>query len=519
MTVPSPRKWGTLVIACLAMLLLAIDLTVLHQAAPKLVEEMRPSAPQFLWIVDVYGFALAGLLVTMGNVGDRIGRRRLLLVGMTAFGAASALTAYAPTPEWLIAARALLGVAGATIMPSTLSMIRNVFTDPRERTAAVGVWSSVSALGFALGPVVGGALLNSFWWGSVFLVNVPVAVLIVVVGSVVLPESRNPRPGRLDLVSVPLSVVGVVAAVYALKSAAHDGVAGAGVWVAAATGLVSLVLFTRRQTRLAEPLIDVRLFGHRAFSGAVGANVVCIFSMLAASLAFAQYFQLVLGWSPLMSGLAGLPGGLGAAAGGALAAPLVTAIGRARVVALGLGLSAAGFVLYGQVDMATGYAYMVTAMIVASMGTGFTFAVTNDTILASVPRERAGAASAIAETAQEMGGALGIAVLGSVLNGAYRNNLRLPAEVPADAADQIRESLGGALETAAALPARLAETVAETARQTFVDSMQMTVMTGAVLLALLAVAAPAALRGVPKVIAEVDLDDQGRAQDGPVAAR
>ncbi|MDP9863956.1 MULTISPECIES: MFS transporter [Streptosporangium] len=519
MASPSPRKWGTLAIACLAVSLLAVDLTVLHQAAPKLVEAMRPSAPQFLWIVDVYGFALAGLLVTMGNLGDRIGRKRLLLVGMTAFGTASALTAYAPTPESLIAARALLGAAGATIMPSTLSMIRNVFTDPRERTTAIGIWSSVSALGFALGPMVGGALLNSFWWGSVFLVNVPVAALIVIVGSVVLPESRDPGPGRIDLVSVPLSAAGVVGVVYALKTAVHDGLAEPGVWVAAAVGIVSLVLFTRRQTRLAEPLIDVRLFRHRAFSAAVGANVVCIFSMLAASLAFAQYFQLVLGWSPLMSGLAGLPGGLGAAVGGALAGPLVTVLGRARVVSLGLALTAAGFFLYGRLDVDTVYAYMVTAMIVASVGTGFTFAVTNDTILASVPKERAGAASAIAETGQEMGGALGIAVLGSVLTGAYRADLRLPVEVPAEAAAQIRESLGGALEVAAALPARLAETVAEAARQTFVDSMQTTVTTGAVLLALLAAATLPALRGVPKVISEPAPADGDRTQDGPAALR
>jgi DHA2 family multidrug resistance protein-like MFS transporter len=508
-----------MVIACLAMLLLAIDLTVLHLAAPKLVEDMRPSATQFLWIVDVYGFALAGLLITMGNLGDRIGRKRLLLIGMTAFGAASVLTAYAPTPEWLIAARVLLGVAGATIMPSTLSIIRNVFTDPRERATAVGIWSGISALGFALGPVIGGALLNNFWWGSVFLINVPVAVLIIVVGLVVLPESRNPRPGRLDLVSVPLSIIGIISAIYALKTGAHDGVAQADVWVAAALALVALTVFTRRQTRLAEPLIDVRLFRHRAFSGAIGANLICIFSMLASSLAFAQYFQLVLGWSPLVSGLASLPGGVSAAFGGALAAPLVGAIGRARVISLGLGLCAVGYVLYSRFGMDTSYAYMVLAMVVAGVGMGFTFAVTNDTVLASVPKERAGAASAIAETAQEMGGALGIAVLGSVLNSTYRNNLELPAGVPAEAAGQIRESLGGALEIAATLPGRLGEVVAESARQTFVDSMQLSVVIGAVMLALLAGAVLFALRDVPKVIPEVILDDEGHVQDGPVPVR
>ncbi|MFF4988950.1 MFS transporter [Streptosporangium saharense] len=513
--ISSSRRWGTLVVACLAVVLLSIDLTVLHLAAPKLVQDMRPSATQFLWIVDVYGFALAGLLVTMGNVGDRIGRRKLLLVGLVAFAGASALTAYAPTPELLIAARALLGVAGATVMPSTLSIIRNVFTSPRERATAVGIWSSVSALGFALGPVVGGVLLDHFWWGSVFLVNVPVAALIVVAGALILPESRNPRPGRLDLVSVPLSIAGVIAVIYAVKNAAHDGLTAPGVLVAAAVGVAALTLFVRRQRRLAEPLIDVRLFHHRAFSGAVGANVVCVFSMLAASLTFAQYFQLVLGWSPLASGLASLPGGLGAAVGGALASPLVGLLGRARVVALGLALGAVAFVLYSGFGTDTGYPYMLLAMVVAGFGNGFTFAVTGDTILASVPRERAGAASAIAETGQEMGGALGIAVLGSVLNGAYRDGLHLPSGVPGQLAGQVGESLGGALEIAATLPAQVAEALVRAARLAFLEGMRTTLVTGAALLAVLAVAVLFALRGVPREIPEVVLDDAGHAEDEP----
>ncbi|MFC7646685.1 MFS transporter [Streptosporangium lutulentum] len=239
--------------------------------------------------------------------------------------------------------------------------------------------------------------------------------------------------------------------------------------------------------------------------------------MLASSLAFAQYFQLVLGWSPLISGLASLPGGVSAAVGGGLAAPLVGAIGRARVVSLGLLLCAIGYLLYSRIEMDSGYAYMVLAMVVAGVGMGFTFAVTNDTILASVPKEQAGAASAISETGFEIGGALGIAVLGTVLNSTYRNNLELPAGVPAEAAAQIRESLGGALEIAATLPGRLGEAVAASARQTFLDSMQMTMVTGAILLAVLAGVVLFALRGVPKVIPEVILDDEGRVQDEPAA--
>ncbi|GII00410.1 MFS transporter [Planobispora takensis] len=496
------RKWGTLVIACLAMLMLSIDLTVLHLATPMLTEDLNPSAPQLLWIADVYGFVLAGLLVTMGNLGDRVGRRRLLLIGTAAFGGASLLTAYAPTPELLIAARALLGVAGATIMPSTLSLVRNVFTDSKERTTAVGIWSSVGAAGFALGPLVGGALLNEFWWGSVFLVNVPVVAGIIIAGLAVLPESRNPNPGRIDLVSVPMSIVGVIAVIYALKEAAHGGAGQASVIVAAVLGVVTLAAFALRQTRLAEPLIDVRLFRNRAFSASVGSAMIAMFAMLAMSLIFAQYFQLVLGWSPLVAGLAGLPGGVGAGIGGAAAGPLISRLGRAGVVALGMVLAAVGFGLYSRVGTELSYPYLVVAMIVASTGIGLTFAVVNDTIVASAPRERAGAAAAISETATEMGGALGIAVLGTVLNSAYTANLVLPADLPAEAGAQVGDTLGDALRTAATLPADLASSVTGAAREAFVEGMQTTVLTGAGILLVLAAVALYALRGVPKEISD-----------------
>ncbi|GAA4564803.1 DHA2 family efflux MFS transporter permease subunit [Planotetraspora kaengkrachanensis] len=496
------RKWGTLVIACLAMLLLSIDLTVLHLAVPKLVVSLNPSATQLLWIADIYGFALAGLLVTMGNVGDRIGRKRLLLIGTVAFGAASVVTAYAPNPGLLIAARALLGVAGATIMPSTLSLIRNVFTDPRQRTTAVGVWSSVSAIGFALGPIIGGALLDVFWWGSVFLINVPVVAIILVAGLLVLPESRNPRPGRIDPVSVPLSVIGVLGLVYALKEAAYHGVAEVSVAVSAVVGLTALVVFVRRQTKLAEPLIDVRLFRRRSFSAAVGAELVAMFALLAMSLVFAQYFQLVAGWTPLMAGLAGMPGGLAGGAGGALAGPLVQKIGRGPVVALGMLLVAVGFTLFSRIGVEVSYPYLLVAMIIQGVGIGFTFAVTNDTVLATAPKERAGAAGAISETAHEIGGALGIAVLGSVLNSAYRNGIDVPTGVPAAADGQIRDTLGGAIEAAATLPRDVAAAVTGAAKQAFVGGIQVTVLTAAGILVCLAVATLFALRGVPKVIPE-----------------
>ncbi|WP_219463110.1 MFS transporter [Nonomuraea rhizosphaerae] len=496
------NKWSSLAVACVATLLLSLDMTVLHLALPRLVGDLGANATQLLWIGDMYGFALAGLLITMGNVGDRVGRKRLLLIGTAAFGVASALTAYAPTPELLIAARALLGVAGATIMPSTLSIIRNVFTDPGERTAAIGIWSGMSAAGFALGPVVGGLLLERFWWGSVFLINVPIMVVVLIAGYAVLPESRNPGAGRVDPFSVVLSFAGIVTAIYAIKEAAHKGVGHLDVPVAAVVGVACLALFVWRQTRLAEPLIDVRLFGRRAFSASVGTNLLAIFTMTAMSLIFAWYFQLVLGWTPLQAGLAGLPGGLSGALGGVLAAKLIGPLGRNGVVALGLTLTAGAFFYYSTLGLELNYAVMLIPMTLCGMGIGLTFTVNNDNVLATAPRERAGAAAAVSETAFELGGALGIAILGTVLNSAYTSSLSLPAGVPAEAA---RESIAGAMHTAAALPPAQAAQVIEAARVAFVDGVHVTSLVTGVMLLVVAGLALVGLRGVPKVIPEETL--------------
>lgn len=503
-TYSAARKWGTVALACLAMLLLAIDLTVLHLAVPELSAGLQPSSTQLLWILDAYGFALAGLLITMGNLGDRIGRKRLLLLGSLTFGVASLITAYAPTPELLIAARALLGVAGATVMPSTLSIIRNVFTDARERSAAVGIWSAVGAAGFVVGPLLGGAMLGSFWWGSVFLLNLPVVALILLAGWFVLPESRNPRPGRLDPLSVVLSIGGVVGVIYAFKEAAHNGVWQAPVGVAAVVGVACLLWFVRRQARLADPLIDVRLFRHRAFSGTVAATVVAMFANLAMSLALYQYFQLVLGWSALQAGLAGLPSGVAVVIAGVSAGSLVNRLGRGVVVALGLAMAALGFGVYSTVTVDSAYLSILPAMLLFSFGIGMAFTVTTDTVLASVPRHRAGAASAISETATELGGAMGIAILGSVLAASYRSELALPAGVPDALISPIRESLGAALAVAAELPGPVGAAVADVARQAFVDGMQAMLLGCAVLIGALSVTVVFLLRGVPKVIPEVD---------------
>ncbi|MEV0387451.1 MFS transporter [Nonomuraea sp. NPDC050643] len=507
-----PRKWAVVAITCLAMMLLAIDLTVLHLAIPALTVELRPTATEILWIADSYTFALAGLLITMGNIGDRIGRKKLLLIGTTIFGIASVLVAYAPNPELLIAARAAQGFAAATVMPSTLSIVRNVFTDPKERTAAVGVWSAVGAGGAALGPVVGGVLLDHFFWGSVFLINVPVVLLILIGGLIVLPESRNPRPGRIDVASVALSIAGVVALVYAMKEAPLSGLTRPAVIVAAILGIGLITVFVRRQKRLAHPFMDVRLFRYPAFSASIGANLVTVFTLVVLSFAFSQLLQFVWGWSPWATGLAFLPIVVGITVGATMGGTLIPKLGRGGVVATGLGLSAAGFLVFVLIGVAPALGLLITAGVVLGCGLGVAMAVTTDNIVASAPKERAGAASAIAETAQELGGALGIAILGTLLSASYRAGLEVPAGTPAGAVRAIEESIGNAMETAARLPGEAGQAVAAAAREAFVSGVHVTAITGAVLLAIAGVAALMTMRGIPDVI--LDQHDLSEVFDG-----
>src|SRR4029453_12639564 len=335
------REWIGLAVLALACLLYAMDLTVLHLAVPSLSADLQPSSAQLLWITDIYGFMVAGFLVTMGTLGDRIGRRRLLLLGATAFGVVSVLAALSTSPEMLIASRALLGIAGATLAPSTLSLIFAMFADPRQRTTAIGIWITSFSVGGAVGPVLGGALLERFWWGSVFLRACPVMAALLILGPRVLPEYRDPDAGRLDLVSAAMSLVAVLAVVFGLTQTAQDGVG----WLPVAAVLVGLVvgvLFVRRQHTLADPMIDLRLFRIRAFSASLGTNLLGIFVVVGSFLFVAQFLQLVLGLSPLQAGLWSLPSALGFIVGSNLAPRILRRVRPAYVIGAGLGLGAIG---------------------------------------------------------------------------------------------------------------------------------------------------------------------------------
>lgn len=512
------REWTGLAVIALPCVLYSMDLTVLNLAVPHLTADLRPSAAQLLWIVDIYGFLVAGALITMGTLGDRIGRRRLLLIGAAAFGAASVLAAFARSAEMLILARAVLGVAGATLAPSTLSLIRNMFHDPEERTFAIGMWAMSYSVGAAIGPLLGGVLLQYFWWGSVFLLAVPVMVLLLAIGPRLLPEYRDPRAGRLDILSAALSLAAVLAAVYGLKRIAEDGFAWLFVSFIAA-GLLVGAAFVRRQRVLADPLIDLSLFRSTAFTASVGVNILGALVAFGSFLFTAQYLQLMLGLSPLEAGLWTLPSALGFVATSTVVPRLARRIAPPALIAGGLALVALSFVLLTQADGVHGLAFIVAATVMMSLGLGPVFILTTDLIVSAARPERAGAAAAISETGAEFGGVLGIAVLGSIGIAVYRDGMAgwTARDVPAEAVEAARATLGGAVGVAAGLPGPLDAALLAVARDAFAAGFEIVVVVCAGISIAAAVLAAVLIRG-PGTQASDGIDARAEAGTETVAS-
>jgi DHA2 family multidrug resistance protein-like MFS transporter len=487
-------------VLALACVLYAMDLTVLHLAVPSLSAALQPTSAQLLWIIDIYGFLVAGSLITMGNLGDRIGRRRVLLIGAAAFGIISLFAAFSINAEMLIASRALMGVAGATLAPSTLSLIFNMFRDPKQRSVAIGIWITSFSAGSAIGPVLGGVLLEYFWWGSVFLLALPVMALLLVLGPRVLPEYRDPEAGRLDIYSAGMSLAAVLAVIYGLKQSVQDGF-GPVPAAAVLAGLAIGFLFVRRQRKLADPLIDLRLFRIPAFNASLATNMLSIFVAVGYFLFVAQYLQLVLGLSPLQAGLWSLPSAIGFTIGSNLAPRFVHRVRPALVLSPALVLAAVGLALLTQVGGPNGLLVVVTASVVVSLALSPVFNLTTELIVGSAPPEKAGAASGISETAIELGGALGIAILGSIGVAIYRAELAdlLPAAVPAEAAAIARDTLGSAVAVAGELPEQLGAALLEAARAAFVHGMQLSSAIAAVVAVGLAILTMVTFRsrGVP----------------------
>ncbi|MBB2909802.1 DHA2 family multidrug resistance protein-like MFS transporter [Streptosporangium becharense] len=474
---PHPRRWAGLAVLSASLLLVVMDMTILNVALPAISADLRPGAVELLWMVDVYSLVLAGLLVTASALGDRWGRKKMLLTGFAIFGLASTTVLWAGSPAQVIAVRALLGVGGAMIMPSTLSMIRTLFPDARERATALGVWSAMASLGAALGPILGGLLLEHFSWHAAFLVNVPVMAVAVAAGLFLLPESRNPAPGRWDAAGTVLSIAGMVALVYSIKQFGKEGVAVPGAWVALGVAAVTLGWFARRCLTRPDPLLEVRLFRSRPFSAGALVAVTTSVAMAAMMLLMAQWMQLVQGYSPLETGVRLLPTAVGALLVSPVAPALASRIGTRAVLSGGLAVSGLGFGMLAVAPMT--YPWVAAALFLVGLGMG-SLAIASAAIMAGAPPEKAGSAAAVEETSYELGGLLGVAVLGSVAAAVYRGSLpQAPVEgvLSGAAADAVRESLGGALEVAQRAGTAGAELVRQ-AKAAFSLSLEVTGLAG-----------------------------------------
>ncbi len=482
------RRWAALAVLMLPVLLVSVDNTVLAFAVPTISTALQPTSDELLWIIDIYPLVLAGLLVPMGTLGDRIGRRRLLLIGGLGFAGVSAAAAFVPDATMLVAARALMAVFGAMLMPTTLSLLRTIFLDADERRSAIAIWAAGFSAGAVLGPVVGGWLLEHFWWGSVFLLAVPVLLPLLVLAPALVPESRDPDPGPVDLVSVALAIGTMLPLVYAIKAAAgHAPVTTALTAAALAAGCG--VAFVHRQLQRPIPMLDVRLFRNPVFSGALTVNMLSLLAMVGFVYFLSQHLQLVAGMTPMRAAMQMVPGLAMTIVAGLAAVPLARRYGTRAVVILGLGLSAACYALVAALGHTGSVPVLVVAFVLLGAGVGMSETLSNDLALGAVPPHKAGGAAATSETAYEVGAVLGTALLGSLLNAAYSRGVEIPAALtPADAV-AARETLGGAHEVAEGLagthPA-LAEDLLASAAHAFDAGVTLTAVLAALLIGLAA---------------------------------
>jgi DHA2 family multidrug resistance protein-like MFS transporter len=484
------NRWTVLVVLCSSLLLVALDATVLHVAVPAVTEDLHPGAIQLLWIVDAYPLLAASLLILFGTLGDRVGRRRVLLMGYGLLAGASAIAAFAPSAHILIAARALLGVGGAMIMPATLSIVRQVFPDRRERAVAIGIWTAVAAVGAAVGPVLGGFLVEHFWWGSVFLVNIPLMAVMLPLGRWLLPESRGEQDGPWDVFGALTAAAGVLGAVLGVKEfGGGHGSGRLGGIVPLLVGVALLVMFVRRQRRREHPLIDMRMFSRPAFSTSVGCIVLAMLALVGLELIAVQYLQLVLGLSPFSTGLRLLPLTFAAMAAGLFGSRLLQRLGPRTMVSLGFLLTALavlGLTVMGQHDRP----WLLTGgFVLLGFGLEMTLFGAYESMLSEAPAAQAGGAAAIGETSYQLGAGIGIALLGSVMNAAYAPGLARVPGVPSSSSAEAAKSLGEAYEVSGRLGGPAGAALRHAARHSFVHGLHMTLFVSAGLLLLGAVAA------------------------------
>ncbi|MCC3375328.1 MFS transporter [Cohnella sp. REN36] len=475
------REWIGLAVLALPAMLVSIDLSVMILALPHIGQDLGANSVQQLWIVDIYGFMLSGFLITMGTIGDRYGRRRLLLIGGTVFVAASLMAAFARSAEMLIFARAMMGVAGATVAPSSLALIGHMFTAPRQRSLAIGVWLMCFMGGMVLGPVVGGVLLNEFRWGSIFLLGVPVMALLLIAGPLLLPESRHPASGRPDPLSVALSLGAILPLIVGLKEIAQRGL-DLRALLGIAVGVMLGAAFVSRQRRLTNPLLDLRMLSIPGFGAALG-GMFGITLTGATMLFVAQYLQYVNGLSPLAAGLLMIPGAIASMAGMVLSPLIARRIRPARLIGAGLLVSVAGCVLLTQAGTESGLSTILIGYICFNLGAAPLPSLSNELVIGSAPPEKAGSAAALLQTSGEFAFAAGIAVLGSIGTVVYRSRMAsdLPADLPTEAASVSRDSLAGAAAAAEKLPGEAGDALLATAREAFAGGMHVVATVSGVL--------------------------------------
>ena len=478
-TLSKPRRWAALFVLLFPVLLISVDNTVLTFAVPAISEALTPSGTQLLWIIDIYPLILAGLLVPFGSLGDRIGRRRILLIGATGFAIVSALASFATDASQLVAARALMGIFGAMLMPATLSLIRNIFTDDTERRTAIAIWAAAFSGGAVLGPLVGGVLLDNFWWGSVFLLAVPMLLPLLIGGLLLVPESKDPNPGKVDPASIVLVVLTLLPFIYAIKSFATTP------WYfllgAIALAVVCGIAFVRRQLHRDIPMIDVRLFSNAQFSGSLIVNLIGVFSLIGFIYFVSQHLQLIAGYTPLQAGLLMTPGMLLTMGFGLFSVWLAKRFGSANIMILGLVFSAAAYALVIMAGKNPSVILLMLAFCILGIGIGMTETLSNDMALAAVPASKAGAASAISETAYEVGTVLGTAVLGTILNTVYSSNIVMQGNLSAVQSEQASQTLGGAHQVAASLDPASAQALLESAASAFDHGVMYTAAIASVL--------------------------------------
>lgn len=494
--VASPlRRWLALALLMLPVLLVSIDNNVLTFAIPAITSSLGADGTQVLWMIDIYPLILAGLLVPMGNLGDRVGRRRVLLIGAVGFALVSIAAAYSPTAEALILWRALQAVFGSMLMPATLSLIRNIFVDSKERTVAVAVWASMFSAGAALGPITGGWLLEHFWWGSVFLIAVPILLPLLALSHTLIPESKDPHPGPMDPLSIALIVGTLLPITYGIKAASTGEP-----WFVSVTaivvGLVLGVLFVRRQLARETPMLDVRLFQRKAFSGPLIVNMLSLFSLVGFMYFLAQHLQLVAGLSPADAATFMLPGLVVMFASGLAVVPFARRFGRVQLMATGVLVNVAAYGLLAVLGH-TGELWVVMAsFVLLGLGVGFSETVSNDLALSAVPAAKAGAASAISETAYEVGSVMGTAVLGGLLNAFFAGHLRVPGSLSPEQQEIASQTLAGAHDVAAQLSGSDRQALLDSAAHAFDTGVGLTAGIAAVLALIVAIGVGRLLRGV-----------------------